>query len=295
MSSPRPATAPKPQSALWQRVLKVVAWAAAAYAVWMLLAFFLQRRLVFPRHLAKQAPQSMASLKGLQKRWISTSQGKVETWFIPARRASTAHPAPAVIIAHGNAELIDGQLATVRGYHRLGISALLCEYRGYGRSAGTPSQKGIVADHVKCYDWLANRGDVDRKRIFFHGRSLGTGVVCALAAQRPPVALILVSPFTSIAHMMAWYLIPRFAVRDPFDNEAVLKKLDRPVLLLHGKADRVVPYRYSKALHKVARSSTLRTYGCGHNDFPIRSKRFWEDITGHLRRAGVVSDVAAQK
>jgi len=275
----------------WKRRLyKGAAWAAAGYALWLVAAFFVQRRIVFPRHVCREASQPGAGFPGLQKRWISTPQGKVETWYVPAAGVSSVRPGPAVIIAHGNGELIDGQLATVHGYHRLGISALLCEYRGYGRSAGSPSQRRIVADHVKCFDWLAHRGDVDRRRIFFHGRSLGTGVVCALAAKRKPAALILVSPFTSIADMMAWYLIPRFGVRDPFDSEAVLKGLDRPVLVLHGTRDRVVPYRYGRALHRAAKRSTLSTYSCGHNDFPIRSKRFWKDITAHLRRARVLVD-----
>jgi fermentation-respiration switch protein FrsA (DUF1100 family) len=271
-----------------RRLLKGATWAAVAYALWLLAAFFLQRRLLFPRHIPNRASHPGAGFPGLQKRWISSPQGKVETWFVPAARASTAQPKPAVIFAHGNAELIDGQLPMVLGYHRLGISVLLCEYRGYGRSAGSPSQRRITADQVKCYDWLAARGDVDRRKIFFHGRSLGTGVVCALAAKRKPAALILQSPFTSVVDMMAWYLIPKFVVRDPFDNEAVLRKLDRPVLLLHGKRDRVVPYRHSRALHRVARQTTLSTYSCGHNDLPITSSRFWDEIAAHLRRAGVL-------
>lgn len=275
--------------AIWKRrAIKGVVWVAAAYSLWLLSAFFLQRCILFPRHVPKQAAQPGAGFPGLQKHWLTTPQGKVETWFMPAARASTTRPLPAVIFAHGNAELIDGQLAMVHGYHRLGISVLLCEYRGYGRSAGSPSQQRIIADHVRCYDRLAARDEVDREKIFFHGRSLGTGVACALAAKRAPAALILQSPFASVSDMMAWYLIPGFLVRDPFDNEAVLKKLDRPVLLMHGERDRIVPYRHSRALHRVARQSTLSTYGCGHNDFPTTSSRFWDEIAAHLRRAGVL-------
>jgi hypothetical protein len=273
---------------LRRKALQVVAALAVGYALWLVAAFFVQRRLVFPRHLPRQAAQPGAGMPGLEERWFSSPQGQVEAWFVPAAGASRARPAPAVLFAHGNAELIDGQAALVHGYHRLGVSVLLCEFRGYGRSAGSPSQARITADYVRCYDWLAARRDVDRRRIFFHGRSLGTGVVCALATRRKPAALILQSGFASIASMMAWYLIPRFLVRDPFDNEAVLRTLDRPVLLLHGTRDRVVPYRHSRALHRVARGSTLSTYDCGHNDLPIDSQRFWTDIAAHLRRAGVL-------
>jgi fermentation-respiration switch protein FrsA (DUF1100 family) len=280
----------RPVRGRWKRrLIKGAAWGAVAYAVWLVAACLVQRRLLFPRHMPSQAAHPGAGFPGLQKRWISTPQGKVEAWFVPAPRASKAHPAPAVILAHGNAELIDSQRQMVLGYRRLGISALLCEYRGYGRSGGSPSQRGITSDQVKCYDWLLARPEVDRHKIFFHGRSLGSGVVCALAAKRTPAALILQSPFTSIVDMMKWYLIPSFLVWDPFDNEAILKKMDRPVLLLHGTRDRVVPYRHSQTLHRVARQSTLSTYDCGHNDFPSTSSRFWNDIAAHLRRAGVLA------
>ncbi len=279
----------RPVRGRWRRrLIKGAVWVVVAYVVWLVAALFVQRRLLFPRHMPSQAAHPGAGLPGLQKWWISTPQGKVEAWFVPAPRASIAHPAPAVILAHGNAELIDSQRQMVLGYRRLGISALLCEYRGYGRSSGSPSQRRITADQGKCYDWLAARPDVDRQKIFFHGRSLGSGVVCALATKRTPAALILQSPFTSVVDMMKWYLIPSFAVLDPFDNEAVLKKLDRPVLLLHGTGDRVVPYRHSQTLHRVARQSTLSTYDCGHNDFPSTSSRFWNEIADHLRRAGVL-------
>ena len=265
-------------------------WIIICYAGWLLMACLLQRRMVFPRHLVKPDPHAGDRIARLVKVWLETPEGNVESWFVPAPKATSSHPTPAVLYAHGNAELIDYQHDLIRGYSRLGVSVMLCEFRGYGRSAGSPSQKKITSDFAQCYDWLKARPEVDPTRIFFHGRSLGTGVVCSLARRRKPAALILVSPFTSIADMMAWYLIPRPFVRDPFDNAAVLKAYQGPVLLMHGKRDAVVPIRYSEALHGLSPRSTFRRYNCGHNDFPTHSSRFWSDIETHLRHAKILTD-----
>jgi hypothetical protein len=194
---------------------------------------------------------------------------------------------PAVIYAHGNGELIDNAGRIVRGYRRLGVHVMLCEYRGYGRSAGSPSQKRIVADFVKCRDRLAEFDGVDPKRIFYHGYSLGTGVVCGLADRRKPAALILQSPFTSVAALMAKYWIPRLFVLDPFDSLAVVRDFDGPVLLLHGTRDKLIPIAHSKKLHRAAARSVFRKYDCGHNNFP-RGNRFWRDVQSFLTRHGVL-------
>jgi fermentation-respiration switch protein FrsA (DUF1100 family) len=274
---------------------------ASGYAVWVLASCFLQRCFVFPRYVTKTASQPGKGIAGLQKTWIATPQGKVEAWFAPveggesgagagpgARTAVGAGaPTPAVIHAHGNAEVIDGQERIIRGYRRLGVATMLCEYRGYGRSAGSPSQSRIVSDFVKCHDWLARRPGVDRTRIFFHGRSIGTGVVCALARKRTPAALILNSPFTSVRSLMARYLIPGFLVWDPFDNLSALRKYRGPVLILHGTRDTLVPIKQGRRLHRVARKSTLVEYDLGHNDL-TPSRRYWSDVKRFLLRHGIL-------
>ena len=88
--------------------------------------------------------------------WLGTSFGRVEAWFLDG---SNGAPTATLIFAHGNAELIDHQDAIVTGYRRLGVSVMLCEYRGYGRSTGRPSEDAIVRDHAEAFDRLAARPD----------------------------------------------------------------------------------------------------------------------------------------
>ena len=105
-------------------------------------------------------------------------------------------------------------------------------------------------------------------------------VVCALAARRPPRALVLMSTFTSIADIMRAWLIPRALVLDPFDNVAVVARLDVPILLVHGRRDRVVPFAHAERLRAAARGDvTFVPYDADHNDCPPD----WRDFFGRAR------------
>lgn len=248
------------------------------YGGWLLVALAVQRRIVFPRNMTFPASRPGAGFPPLERHWLSTKQGEVESWFVPGRGRSTEDPGAAVVFAHGNAELIDSQLELARRYHDLGVSLLLVEYRGYSRSAGTPSQQNIVHDFDQAVGWLMRQPAVDPSRIVYHGRSLGTGVVCSLAERRPPAALILQAPFRSVRGFVVRYAVPPPLVLDPFDNERVLKNFDGPVLIFHGTEDTIIPVEHGRKLARVARRPRLVELPAGHNDFPIDGEAHWDAI-----------------
>lgn len=258
------------------------------YALWLLAAFAIQRALIFPRSAVAVPSGSEAAFGPVRKHEIEIPGGRVECWFLPGEGASGEAPGPAAIFAHGNAELIDHQAAVADGYRALGVGVLLCEYRGYGRSDGSPSEAGIVRDFTAAYDWLASQPEVDPGRIVFHGRSLGAGVVCSLSRVRRPAAMVLQAPFLSVASMAARMLVPPFLVRDPFDNRAALDAYEGPVLIHHGVFDEVVPVRHGRALAKAARNARLLELRCGHNDYPVRSPEIWAGIEEFLREHGIL-------
>lgn len=260
-------------------VLSLLSVLLGSYALWLLCACFIQRKVLFPIHaIASPAPEGEL-LPGLERHWLETAAGPVEWWFLPAVDASAGTPAPLVVHAHGNGELIDFQLETAEYYRELGFHVLLCEYRGYGRSAGAPSQAGIVEDHRKVLERVLEREDLDGSRVLYHGRSLGTGVVCALALQRAPRAMVLTSPFVSVANLMQGYLIPAPLVWDPFDNIGALEQLDLPVLVMHGDLDRVIPISHSRRLAAADASVELvELKGVGHNDIPTNTELVREPL-----------------
>ncbi len=248
----------------------------------------MQRRILFPRHYTQAYPDAGKNLPGLERIWLDTDEGKVEGWFLPGRGVSADQPGPVVIFAHGNAELIEYWPSSFEGYRQLGISLLLGEFRGYGRSAGSPSQENITADFVAFYDRLIQRADVDQNKIIFHGRSLGGGVACALAQKRKPAALILQSTFTSVRTMARRFFMPGSLVRDPFDNLALVKQIDVPILVIHGRQDDLIPFHHGQNLFRAAKNGSFIAYDCDHNSCPPDWQVFWQDIEKFLRQAQIL-------
>lgn len=264
-------------------------WVILVYCIYCGILFILQRQMLFPRDLTDTPPSFRDDIPGLERIWLETEDGKVETWYIPPVPGSEI-PAPVMLFAHGNAELIDFWPDEFMAFTRMGMGLLLVEYPGYGRSEGLPSQESITRAFTAAFDMLVKRSDTDPGRIVLLGRSLGGGAVCQLAAVRPCAALILMSTFTSARSFAKNYLVPGFLVRDPFDNLAVVKKHAGPVLIMHGQRDEVIPYDHGRKLHEAAPQGAMITYSCGHNDFPPNQKIFEADVAGFLRDARILRD-----
>ncbi len=257
---------------------KIIGWTLIIYCGYCIFLFLMQRSIIFPRHQIPPPTDTAITISGLEKIWLDTEFGKIETWYLPPVPGPKARPAPAVIFGHGNGELIDFWPQALQNFNRMGIGLLLVEYPGYGRSSGTPSQKSITGTFMAAYDALVSREDVDPSRIILFGRSLGSGAVCALARQRPSAALILMSAFTSVHSMASKFLAPKFLIRDPFNNLEVAKDYKGPVLVIHGQFDSIIPFAHGANLHRVAKNSRLITYESGHNDCPPDWDQFWKDI-----------------
>jgi len=267
-------------------ILQLALSAVALYAVWCLLLYALQGRLIFPR--ASVDPSARPPVDA--EVWhLTTSQGPVEAWYFTPF-GDAVGPAPAVLVAHGNAELIDTFPQEFRRFRELGMAVLQVEYPGYGRSPGQPSQVTITEALTAAYDRLAARPDVDAGRIVLFGRSLGGGAVCALSRQRPAAALILLSTFQSLSAMSARFLAPPFLLRHPFDNLAAVRAFPGPVLLLHSDEDPLIPHHHAVTLSHDAPNGTLCTLeNCGHADCPQDWGRFWAEVSAFLGGAGMVA------
>ncbi len=250
---------------------------------YFVLACAMQRSVLFPAPPAT-GPDVFAHVPGAERIWIDTPAARAEAWFLPPipadDGAGTAGPAPLVIFAHGNGELIDDWALAFEPLRRWGVGVLLVEYPGYGRSTGAPSQGSITASMTSAYDQMLKRPDVDPKRIVAYGRSLGGGAACALARERSVAALVLESTFTSVRPLARGFLVPGFLVRDPFDNLDVLRSYPGPVLIVHGEHDEIIPVAHAAALHAAAPRSRLELEPCGHND----CERPWALVREFLRQ-----------
>ncbi len=267
-------------------MIRILLTAAGLYLAYAGLVFFLQRSMIFPRFVIPPFTDP-ARPQGAEVLTIQTGAETVEAWFIPADAAFSG-PCPAVIFAHGNAELIDFWPEYLKPLSQNGIHLLLVEYPGYGRSKGRPSEKSITRTLTAAYDQLVARNTVDPGRIILFGRSIGGGAICSLAKERPSAGLILLSTFTSIRSFAPRYGLFPFMIRDPMDNMGVLKEYPRPALILHGKRDDLIPFTHAEALASVSKNTRLIAYDCGHNDCPPDWNVFWKDVFAFLRENGMM-------
>lgn len=249
-----------------------------AYLVWCTALYFAQPSLIFPRHIPAQSVLPSVPTDAIEILAPIPGGTPAVAWLLLPPNERQSAPSgirhPLAVWLHGNAEVIDElpSVPQVEHLRNLGLAVLLVEYRGYGRAGlegQSPTQDGIVSDALTLIAAASARPDIDADRIVYVGRSLGGGVACAIAAQRPPAAMILITTFTSVASFAHAYLVPEFLVRFPFRNDRVLQTLDRPVLVLHGDADTIIPVAHGRALAKLLkRGRYIEESGSGHLDFP---------------------------
>ncbi|MFW6336350.1 MAG: alpha/beta hydrolase [Phycisphaeraceae bacterium] len=262
-----------------RRIMIYLLVALTLYVGFVLLA---QRWVLFPRFAVGAPPPGVPRLAH-ERLEMDTPAGTVEAIFRRGQGVSEDNPGPLVIFAHGNAELIEHNADAMEPYVEAGFSVLLPEYRGYGQSAGSPSQRAIVRDFLAWRERVLQRPDVDADRLVYHGRSLGGGVVAQLAQRHPPRGLILESTFTSIKAMAGKYLVPALLVRDPFDTLRVVRAYEDPVLILHGVDDVAIPVQHAERLANAAPDAELVTHPGGHND-PPPPQPYWSAIFSYLEK-----------
>ncbi len=260
------------------------------YAVYGAIMFAIQNKMIFPG-ASLEAPEIQPELlSGVDKVWLETSFGKVEAWFgAVADGGEDPSQSPTVIFCHGNFELIDFCLTELYGFKRLGCNMLLVEYPGYGRSEGQPNEQTIKETFTIAYDWLLNERRVNPDKIIGYGRSLGGGVICALAAERKLQALILQSTFTSIKAMARRYFRPVLFLKTSFDNLAFVKTYENPLLIFHGIKDDLIPYEHGQQLYRNSPNARLISYDCTHNDLPPDWTIHWQHIRDFLEAHELLS------
>ena len=250
----------------------------------------MQLQMMFPHQFVRRPLTSPAdAYEGLEAWEVQTDAGATEGWFFKGVGASVEKPAPAIVFAHGNGELIDDWPQALEPFLAMGVSVLIPEYRGYGRSSGTPSIAGIQQDYVAFYDRLVSLDIVDASRIVFVGRSIGGGVACALAEERTPAAFILMSVFSDIQSLAKRMGVPKLLVNNVYDNKRIIAELGLPTLIIHGQTDKLIPVQHAHELETAATGPVQKVlYPSAHNDTPSDWNDFFEHVSAFFKRHGIV-------
>ncbi len=257
---------------LWNLVLLI----ALGYTAVVALVYVFQSRLVyFPQIGRGIAATPQAHGLAYEEVTLKTADGeKLAAWWVPHERALGV-----VVIFHGNAGNISHRIDYLTMFHRLGYSSLLLDYRGYGRSTGSPSEEGTYRDAEAAWQWLTKERGVPARDIVVLGESLGGAVAVWLAARVAPRALVVASCFTSVPELGAQvypFLPVRLISRFSYDSLGTIKSVKAPVLIAHSREDDIIPFAHGKALYDAAPEPKkfLEMRG-GHNDGFIFMREEW--------------------
>ncbi|WP_355659637.1 alpha/beta hydrolase [Halomonas salifodinae] len=241
-----------------------------AYGLVVALAWAFQERLLYLPHLGRD-PIATPADRGLSfdAVTLTTEDGlALDAWWLPAEA-----PRGTLLFFHGNAGNISHRLASLVQFHRLGLSVLILDYRGYGQSEGRPSETGTARDARAAWQWLMARDEAPGEVVLF-GRSLGAAVATELgaalsAAGTPPGAVILESPFRSVPALgqrLYPFLPVRWLARLEYEVEGRVAEIAAPLLVIHSRDDEIIPFAEGQAVHAAAgEPKALLVIGGGHN------------------------------
>ncbi len=228
----------------------------------------LEHKLIyFPPRYPAGFPPPQTYQGEVEEVWLKTSDGVRINAFYRANPASRQ----ALLLLHGNAENIGYGLSQLRALAKVGVNILALDYRGYGRSEGTPSEAGVYRDADAAYDYLVKERNFRPDDIVIYGHSLGGAVGINLASRRPCGGLIVQSSFTNARAMTREiFALPLVGhlVKSRFDSEHKIHDVHAPILIVHGTRDDVVPFAMGEKLFDAA-PEPKRFYqmeGAGHND-----------------------------
>jgi fermentation-respiration switch protein FrsA (DUF1100 family) len=181
---------------------------------------------------------------------VSSDAVKLHGWYIPHPEAERV-----LLFFHGNAGNVSHRGESIAIFHRLGLNVLILDYRGYGRSEGSPSEQGLYRDAAAAWAYLTGERGFDPEQIVVFGRSLGGAVAAQLAAEVQPGALILESTLSS-ARDFARSVFPLLSrlvvVRYDFDTLGYLGRVRAPVLVLHSREDEIMPFALGEKVFAAA-------------------------------------------
>lgn len=236
--------------------------------------YFFQERVVFvPSRELVMTPDEVGL--AWEDLYLEVAPGaKINAWFVSAPDSTQK----TILFCSGNAGNISHRIYTAQFLTGLGVNVMLVDYRGYGRSQGSPSEKNAYADVRAAYDWLVNKKEIPAADIYLFGRSLGGAIAIDLAGKVPVAGLVVESSFTSAAEVgrkMFPFMPVQTLARYRFDSASKISQLTCPILVTHSPDDDLIPYEMGRKLYELA----------------PEPKEFIELVGGHNERLYYESEV----
>ncbi|MCA9178917.1 MAG: alpha/beta hydrolase [Planctomycetales bacterium] len=269
---------------------KLCLGATFVFAGVLLVLSFLENKLVYPIppiHAADWAPAFP-----LEEAAFQAADGtELHGWLLES------HPdAPWVLYCHGNGDQVANSGAWLSQLRdKLPANIFVFDYRGYGKSAGSPTEAGVLSDGEAALDWICQRSGCRPERIILMGRSLGGAVAVHLASEHGAAGLVLERTFTRLtdaAKARFWWAPVNWLMRNRYHSIEKIPRYDGPLLSSHGTRDDVVPYHLGVELFSAAGApDSLKTFvelpNVGHNG--PNTEEYLQTLFQFIRDHGVAA------
>ncbi len=250
---------------------------AALLVVGILARVFENRFIYFPPRYPEGWTSPSVYHLAVEDVWLTAEDRvRINAWFL----ASSASP-KVLLWFHGNAENIGMGLEQMKALSLLGTNILAIDYRGYGKSEGSPNEAGVFRDGEAAYRYLMETRHFAPRNIFIYGHSLGGAVATEIAFRHECGGLIVESSFTSMREMARHVMkIPfmEYVTKSRFDSIAKIAKIRAPVMIIHGREDKLIPFSMGERLYAAAHEpKTFLATQSGHDDpYVMGGKEYWD-------------------
>lgn len=209
---------------------------------------------------------------------------KINGWFIKGKKDNKT-----VLIYHGNGGNISSRLEFISMFYKLGLSVFIIDYRGYGKSGGSPSEKGTYLDSEAAWGFLIKEKNIKKENIIVLGRSLGGPIAARIASKYKPGALILDSTFSSIDLLASelYYNLPiRRFVKFKYNTIGFLEGVNIPILLIHSEQDKYIDISHAERINDFLkdRSVFLRIMGRHGDSYKTSEAKYLKGISEFLKK-----------
>jgi uncharacterized protein len=243
-------------------LLKLAGAAALLYGLVVLLLWWGQERLLF-RPTVWPTQHQWRLPADTHEVWLDVPGARLNAWHL-----RLPNPDGVVFFLHGNAGSLDSWFVNPEFYKSLNLDLFMIDYRGYGKSSGRIQSEAQLHADVRAA-WAHVAPQYAGKKHVLLGRSLGSGLAAALAADVQPNLTILVSAYASMADVARDHYpwVPAAALRYPLRTDLMLPRIKGQLLLIHGAQDQVIAPSHSQRLRAlVPRAGLLLLPQAGHND-----------------------------
>ena len=233
-------------------MLKLLLFLAACYALFVVIVFLTQARMIFLPNLPGRALTNTPKDLDLAYEDVqieTTDRVALHGWFVPGAGERV------LLFFHGNAGNISHRLASIQQFHELGLSVFIIDYRGYGQSEGRITERGTYRDADAAWHYLTDSRGLNPRQIVVFGRSLGGPIAAWLATQQQPGALIVESAFSSVLDIgreLYPFLPIRWLSRFRYPTRDYVGQTSCPVLVVHSREDEIIPFHHGERIFAAA-------------------------------------------